>query len=376
MAVPNYEKRRPPQDPLDGKGPNRYSDKVRSATDSMESDDVQDFDRQGYPGKPHREVEPPIMDGIDPIKVISNFSRLGDSLKDTAEFRKMAVEIAKIAEMAESTVMQEAGDWFDGHTIKRNMKELKGHAGAFNKIAEELDNLHQRATALYDDMGNVLARYFEMSPGMDSEGEPFDGKKAPEFDGPGGNPTDDAGRKKHDAQDGVIGDVAPLATGDAHTTDIHPGDDSDEGDGDIDDEEVETITDAVMARIIPERGEDTPEAARKALRTPKSFARPHQHMTHDQAKDILKKTGAKTVGEAHKVMEAVSSVQLKKREAAIRQIVQQHQAAKIDGVLVDAFTASGLVKMLDNLNPQNKTRFLGVSIEQMADIMWKVLKKK
>jgi dTDP-D-glucose 4,6-dehydratase len=75
-------------------------------------------------------------------------------------------------------------------------------------------------------------------------------------------------------------------------------------------------------------------------------------------------------------MEAVDSVKMKKREAAIRQIVKQHQAAKIDGVLVDAFTASGLVKMLDNLNPQNKTRFLSVSIEQMADIMWKVLKKK
>jgi hypothetical protein len=232
------------------------------------------------------------MDGMDPVKVISNFTRLGESLKGAAEFRKMAMEIARIAEMAEGTVMEEAGDWFDGHTIKRNMKELKGHAGAFTKIAEELDNLHQRATALYDDMGNVLARYFEMAPGTDSEGEPFDGEKAPEFDGPGGNPTDDAGREKHDAQDGVIGASAPVAAGDTHTTDIHPGDDSDAGDGDIDDDEVEKITDSVMARIIPERGENTPEAARKALRTPKSFARPHQHMTHDQAKDISQGNGS------------------------------------------------------------------------------------
>lgn len=375
MAAPNYEKRRPPQNPRDGKGPYRYSNKVRTATDSMESDDVQDFDRRGYPGEVHRDAEPSVMDGIDPVKVISNFSRLGESLKGAAEFRKMAVEIAKIAEMAESTVMQEAGDWFDGHTIKRNMKELKGHAGNFNKIAEELDNLHQRATALYDDMGNVLARYFEMSPGMDSEGEPFDGKKAPEFDGPGGNPTDDAGRKKHDAQDGDLADSAPFVPGAKNVTDIHPGDDSDEGDGDIDDDEVEQITDAVMERILPERGEKTEFRAYKALRTPKAFARPQQGMTHDQAKDILKRTGAKSVGEAHKVMEAVSSVQMKKKEAAIRQVVKQNQSTKIDGVLLDLFTASGMVKLLDNLSPENKAKFLSQPIDKMADIMWKVLKK-
>jgi hypothetical protein len=130
-----------------------------SATDSAESNDVKNFYRMDAPGLP-----PP-----DPIAVVSEFANLGRALKRNESFRKVAEQIARIAETAEQTVMQEAGDWFDSHTIKRNMKELKNYASQFAKISEELDMMQQRATALYDDMGNVLTRYFEMAG--DSRGE-------------------------------------------------------------------------------------------------------------------------------------------------------------------------------------------------------------
>ncbi|KKN10734.1 hypothetical protein LCGC14_1033560 [marine sediment metagenome] len=47
MPGPNYNERRPPQNPMDGKGANRYSRKVQSATDSVKTNDVEDFSRGG-----------------------------------------------------------------------------------------------------------------------------------------------------------------------------------------------------------------------------------------------------------------------------------------------------------------------------------------
>ena len=42
------------------------------------------------------------------------------------------------------------------------MKDLKSHAGQFNKIATEAKALQDRMSALYEDMGNILNRYFEI----------------------------------------------------------------------------------------------------------------------------------------------------------------------------------------------------------------------
>ncbi len=53
--------------------------------------------------------------------------------------------------------------WFDRVTIKRNMKELKGLHEKFQKEALEAKAQEQRLEALYEDMGHVLNRYFEIA---------------------------------------------------------------------------------------------------------------------------------------------------------------------------------------------------------------------
>ena len=42
------------------------------------------------------------------------------------------------------------------------MKELTGLSKSFSKVATESDQLQQRLTALYEDMGNILGRYYEI----------------------------------------------------------------------------------------------------------------------------------------------------------------------------------------------------------------------
>lgn len=56
----------------------------------------------------------------------------------------------------------------------------------------------------------------------------------------------------------------------------------------------------------------------------------------------------------------------------VRDIVREHQYAKIDGVIVDAFTAQTILQVFDNLNDKNQKRMAQMPIRQMASIAMKV----
>ena len=58
----------------------------------------------------------------------------------------------------------------------------------------------------------------------------------------------------------------------------------------------------------------------------------------------------------------------------LRWVVQHHQAARMEGILVDATTAAMLVKVHDALNGANQAKFLGVSIRRMVGIGWRCVK--
>jgi len=51
---------------------------------------------------------------------------------------------------------------FDKVTVSRNMKELKGLSGQFGKVAQEANSLQERMSGLYEDMGNILGRYYSI----------------------------------------------------------------------------------------------------------------------------------------------------------------------------------------------------------------------
>ena len=62
------------------------------------------------------------------------------------------------------------------------------------------------------------------------------------------------------------------------------------------------------------------------------------------------------------------------REALLRRIVDEKQADHVEGQLVDLFTASAIVSILDGLNPTNRERYLSIPIENMAKIAFKMMK--
>jgi hypothetical protein len=56
----------------------------------------------------------------------------------------------------------------------------------------------------------------------------------------------------------------------------------------------------------------------------------------------------------------------------IRQIVAEHQAAKVNEVLIDAFTASCIVHIFDALNEKNREKMLNMPVAQAGAVCLKL----
>ena len=97
------------------------------------------------------------------LEIISTYGQHRESISRKSDIRQVAETLGAIADAAQEYTLREGDDWFDRVTIKRNMGELKKLQGAFEKEAKEASQQQQRLEALYEDMGNVLGRYFEIA---------------------------------------------------------------------------------------------------------------------------------------------------------------------------------------------------------------------
>ena len=97
------------------------------------------------------------------LEIISTYGQHREGMTRKSDIRQVAETLGGIADAAQEYTLREGGDWFDRVTIKRNMKELKGLHEKFQKEALEAKAQEQRLEALYEDMGHVLNRYFEIA---------------------------------------------------------------------------------------------------------------------------------------------------------------------------------------------------------------------
>ena len=126
-------------------------------------------------------------------EAISNFSKFGKTLQSEQELKVMAEALSDIANKAKTYTLSETDDWFDKVTVNRNMKELTNLSKSFGKIAQESHGLQQRMSGLYEDMGHVLGRYFEIEGDEDKDDLRKIGLEEPrEKDLPTGDERDDA----------------------------------------------------------------------------------------------------------------------------------------------------------------------------------------
>mgnify|MGYP005846990379 FL=1 len=97
------------------------------------------------------------------LEAIKSFGKYGKHLKTEVDLVQLSEELNGLCQMAEQVILSEADEWFDKITINRNMKDLKRIGEEFSKASKEAKSLQERMLSLYEDMGHVLNRYFEVT---------------------------------------------------------------------------------------------------------------------------------------------------------------------------------------------------------------------
>ena len=115
------------------------------------------------------------------LSKIQEFGNLGKSIYKSGDLKETAKTLSDIANAAKVHTLRETEDWFDKVTVNRNMKELTNLSKHFNKLSEEASSVQQRLEALYEDMGGVLGRYYELNE-THTDGHESDDIETPELE--------------------------------------------------------------------------------------------------------------------------------------------------------------------------------------------------
>lgn len=92
-------------------------------------------------------------------------------------------------------------------------------------------------------------------------------------------------------------------------------------------------------------------------------------MNKTRARKKLRENRTRTGGT--KVTKARSGAE---RIAAVRAIVDACQYAKVDGVMVDLFSASAIVSVYDALSEANREKYASLSVGRMATVAFALAK--
>lgn len=95
------------------------------------------------------------------LESVKGFSKLGESVYGKSNLKELTEKVKYIVETASQVSLSE-GDWFDGITVTRNMKELSNNYKVFEKTAKEMSVLRERLESAFEDIGSGLNRYFEI----------------------------------------------------------------------------------------------------------------------------------------------------------------------------------------------------------------------
>tara|TARA_R110002051_G_C8583291_1_gene477609 strand:- start:224 stop:820 length:597 start_codon:yes stop_codon:yes gene_type:complete len=112
-----------------------------------------------------REDDSPSINVNELVNSIKDYGSLGEHIYGKGSLKEIAENLSKIAEGAAQHSLSETEDMFDKVTVSRNMKELTGLSKQFGKVAGEANSLQERMSGLYEDMGNILGRYYEIGEG-------------------------------------------------------------------------------------------------------------------------------------------------------------------------------------------------------------------
>jgi hypothetical protein len=97
------------------------------------------------------------------LEIISTYNSFREQMSRQSDIVETAQTLGGVVDAAKELTLAEGNDWFDKITIKRNMNELDKLDKQFDKFAVDAKKMDERLHALYEDMGHILNRYYEIS---------------------------------------------------------------------------------------------------------------------------------------------------------------------------------------------------------------------
>ena len=225
--------------------------------------------------------EKPQVNKFEVIEAVKNYQTIGGQLFKNNGIVEVAKQLVGIAESAQNHVLSETDDWFDAVSVKRNMKELKGMTGQFKKAALEANAVNERLNALYEDMGNILNRYYDIEEAMDPVGKEDD-----DIDNDGDEDDSDKYLKKRR---------------DAISKNVKKEDYSFAG------KKYKKKSDAPISDPLPDRSKPKPNAREKRIAGYQKKIQSLQKRRDKMSKDSLKKGIQKTIDGYREIIKKMRS---------------------------------------------------------------------
>ncbi len=137
----------------------------------------------------------------DIIAAVSKFNEYGKSVYRESDIKELVETLKELSANASQLAVNEAGDWFDSISVKRDMKEVDSAVGTFAKTANEISQLQQRLESVFEDIGHKLGKYYEIAEAVDHIDDKeadtkFDNLKDKDLDNDG-DEGDDSDRYLH-----------------------------------------------------------------------------------------------------------------------------------------------------------------------------------
>lgn len=96
------------------------------------------------------------------LEIVSTFESFRKKLERQETVTDTVKTICAISEAARELTINEMDESFDAVTVNRNMKELKRLEREMEKCAVESQRMDQRMSSIYEEMGTILNRYYEI----------------------------------------------------------------------------------------------------------------------------------------------------------------------------------------------------------------------
>lgn len=96
------------------------------------------------------------------MEMAAQFHNMGEAIRREEAIVNSARAMTELCELAETYAVNECGDWFSQEIVKKDMKGLKQRVAEYNKCAKEAYARMQQLGVLYEDIGHVLGRYYDL----------------------------------------------------------------------------------------------------------------------------------------------------------------------------------------------------------------------